>query len=431
MRPFERVEDWAEPEPRPETKTHQARNPGFELEAFIAAHLSVRRGPIPWDDTGRKWELETCPFNPDHTGGSAVVLQSAAGNTSFKCHHQSCSDQKWRHVRELFDGPRPNGGTGTSSEGPRIRSIDDIQSIRNYANQKIDFVVDGLMAAGTVTAITGDSGAGKSSLASFLCRAVSVGGSFAGRTAKKGPALILDRENPLGAVCDRFDRLGLQDSSDFKIWGGWEYEQAAAPNSPIVLEWIARRNPKPVIVVDSFIAFHDGSEDDSADMRKTLQGFRHLANLGATVIVLHHSGKGDSTKDYRGSSDFKAGLDVGYVQTNLSADPSRLDTLRLRTFKARFRVESELIIHWRNGQFEADDRGPALTTNELLRDLLISNAGATVVEFEALAVDKKLGRKQARNFIANGAMAGTIFITKGQRNTKRFTWVGEQGPPIS
>jgi hypothetical protein len=33
--------------------------------------------------------------------------------------------------------------------------------------------------------------------------------------------------------------------------------------------------------------------------------FRNLANLGATVLILHHTGKSDGAKDYRGSLDIK------------------------------------------------------------------------------------------------------------------------------
>jgi hypothetical protein len=35
------------------------------------------------------------------------------------------------------------------------------------------------------------------------------------------PMLVLDRENPLPVVVERFARLGIQDGENFKVWGGW------------------------------------------------------------------------------------------------------------------------------------------------------------------------------------------------------------------
>ena len=66
--PVEEVGSWAS-KPRLSNVTVPIAGVGFNLESFIARHLLVRRGPLPWDNRGRKWELETCPFNPEHTGG--------------------------------------------------------------------------------------------------------------------------------------------------------------------------------------------------------------------------------------------------------------------------------------------------------------------------------------------------------------------------
>ena len=186
-----------------------------------------------------------------------------------------------------------------------------------------------------------------------------------------------------------------------------------------------------MIVVDSFIAFHQGSENDSAEIRKTMQGMRRLADAGATVILIHHSGKGDSTKEYRGSSDFKAGIDVGYVLANLSGDASRLTTLRLKAFKARFTVDVELVLHYRHGCFESDDRGPAKTVPELLQEFLVQKPGITTAEFETLAADKMLGRDKARAFLKKGVQAGTVRIEKGANNARYHTWVGDKVPDQS
>src|SRR5690348_12367506 len=52
------------------------------------------------------------------------------------------------------------------------------------------------------------------------------------------PVLILDRENPISGLRERFDRLGVQDGENFKVWGGWLPEEAPAPNSVLVRSWV-------------------------------------------------------------------------------------------------------------------------------------------------------------------------------------------------
>jgi hypothetical protein len=76
-------------------------------------------------------------------------------------------------------------------DGPVIRSVAELATIRTYASQPIEFVVDDLIAVGTVTAITGESGGGKSTFISALCGAIDRGVPFAGQGRSGGPFLYL------------------------------------------------------------------------------------------------------------------------------------------------------------------------------------------------------------------------------------------------
>src|ERR1017187_3244377 len=75
----------------------------------------------------------------------------------------------------------------TPSGVPKMRSVSDVASIREYAAQKIDFIVEGIIAAGTVTAITGESGAGKTTVVTAICSAVDRGVPFAGLETQRRP----------------------------------------------------------------------------------------------------------------------------------------------------------------------------------------------------------------------------------------------------
>ena len=129
--PLAEVARWASEPPRPVT-TVDRNGAGFNLESFIASHLDVRRGPLPWEGRGRKWELETCPFNPEHTNGCAVVTEGSNGAIGFKCHHDTCSDKHWRDLRDLFEEPRSESKSAASVV-PADDSIPLITTYRSYA----------------------------------------------------------------------------------------------------------------------------------------------------------------------------------------------------------------------------------------------------------------------------------------------------------
>ena len=65
-----------------------------------------------------------------------------------------------------------------------------------------------------------------------------------------------------------------------------------------------------LIAVDTYNLALDGNEDSSDEAKRALRGLRALANLyDAAGLVLHHPGWGD-TKRPRGSSAFRANMDV-------------------------------------------------------------------------------------------------------------------------
>jgi hypothetical protein len=193
-------------------------------------------------------------------------------------------------------------------------------------------------------------------------------------------------------------------------------------DSLIVWTWVEGCAIKPLIVVDSLIAFIGGDENDALVMRAFTHQARRLADLGATVIVIHHDGKAETARDFRGSSDFKASFDQAFHVTNVGSD-SRLDRIRLRCFKSRYGFTGSLIYNYADGAFLRDDRrdAPARSVGDQLTDLLRQHPGIGAKKFEDLAIEKNLGRSQAREFLSNGALDGTIKREKGARNQDRHS----------
>ena len=74
--------------------------PAFDLDSWIAQYCPELGSPQPWNG-GRKWIFPVCPFNEAHTNKSAVLIQEPSGAVAFKCHHNGCSGNDWRALREL------------------------------------------------------------------------------------------------------------------------------------------------------------------------------------------------------------------------------------------------------------------------------------------------------------------------------------------
>src|ERR1017187_9540118 len=156
---------------------------------------------------------------------------------------------------------------------------------------------------------------------------------------------------PISAIVERFGRLGILDERLLRYWGGWRPEEPPQPDDPRVIAWVKSCEPRPLVIVDSMIAFHGGDENDAGETRAFMQRCRTIADLGGTAAVIHHDGKSDTAKDYRGSSDFKAAVDAAFHVSNSGPD-GRLGIIRLRCFKSRFGFAGEILYHYRGGRFE-------------------------------------------------------------------------------
>jgi RecA-family ATPase len=285
-------------------------------------------------------------------------------------------------------------------------------------------MVDGWLADGTVAVVTSEPGCGKTTLALALANAVAHGVPFAGMKTSKRPVLYLDRDNSVGFVADVLRRIKAKDGGPLWIWGGWCAEEAAEPGAGIIQTWVRSCDPKPLIVVDSLVAFHGGDENDSSETRRFMQDSRRLANLGATVLLLHHSGKSETSQDYRGSSDIKASPDACFKLTNIGSS-NRIERLRIKPFKNRFLVEPELMLRYSDGVFTRETGGGSQrkTNVEKLEELLRDNPGVNSDEFEKLAPTRGVSRNYARNWLKGGVQDGSIEFTKGPKNSKLHTWV--------
>jgi hypothetical protein len=210
----------------------------------------------------------------------------------------------------------------------RITRMEDIPDPFACQSEETGWVVHGLIPARGITIIAGEAGAGKTWLALTLARAMTFGEDFLGRQTRKAQVLYLDRENPLSLVRDRLQVL-FGGPSEFRPWGLWCPDEPPVIGDPRLLEF-ARKGP--VLIVDSMIRFHTADENSATEMAPVMASIRELATVGASVVVLHHKPKSE-TSAYRGSSDIVAGADTAFALAK------RDGLLELRTIKNRFASE--------------------------------------------------------------------------------------------
>src|ERR1700674_2829623 len=146
-----------------------------------------------------------------------------------------------------------------------IRSIEDLKPMSAFGGSEVVMVVDGMLAEGRIALVTGEPGDGKTTLVSDIIYRVSRGALFAGRPTSQRPVLVLDKENPRTSLLAMYERLGISEHEEYRVWGDWQPDEPPAPDSPVILDWISRCHRKPLILVDSLIAFGGGDENNAAE----------------------------------------------------------------------------------------------------------------------------------------------------------------------
>jgi hypothetical protein len=124
-------------------------------------------------------------------------------------------------------------------------------------------------------------------------------------------------------------------ASELRPWGLWCQDEPPLIGDPRLREF-ARKGPV-LMIIDSMIRFHTADENSATQIAPVMACLRELATLGASIVVLHHKPKGE-TSSYRGSSDIVAGADAVFSLGR------RNGLLELRTVKNRFAIETTLEI---------------------------------------------------------------------------------------
>jgi hypothetical protein len=189
--------------------------------------------------------------------------------------------------------------------------------------------------------------------------------------------------------------LGIAEAPDLTVWGGWNRSSPPGPQGALIHDFA--RQHKGLIIFDSLIEFHPGSEQSSTETRTYMRYFRALANLGATVVVLHNAGKAETAKLYRGSSDIKAAVDTAYLLRRADADQSnKLGKLVMTCFKGRLMPGQDFGLEFRTkeGFIPCDQVPEVRSVEEIIREILEMHPGRNQSEIVELARAQGCGKGQ-------------------------------------
>ena len=149
-------------------------NGSVDIERWLEEHNLKVSKIKTWND-GTLYELEECPWNPEHKR-TTYIIQFANGGISAKCFHNSCSEQNWFTLRDKLDPEwRKNQMENNNGE----IAFDPLEFFRNpNPNDKdeIAWTITGLIPKGYLTWLVGYPKTGKSWLSLKMACDSSLGG---------------------------------------------------------------------------------------------------------------------------------------------------------------------------------------------------------------------------------------------------------------
>jgi hypothetical protein len=327
--------------------------------------------------------------------------------------------------------------TASVAEPPVARwTIDDLDDPRCIEAPDAVWIIPGLLQENKAHILVADEGAGKTNFTLAMARALTEGRPFLGYEIEKRPVLYIDRENERTTIRNRMAWLGFEIRNPlfkiFSLQSGSPY-QPFGPDHPELIEWIARQTVKPLVVFDSLIRFlPSGNVSNEEEVKAYNQYLMQLRSMDCNTWTLHHTGKGESTKDGRGTKEIEAGCDIKFLLTKSIEVDSKLKQVKLERKRTRdimepgkwlpkvFKVNIE-----DSGAFTLDGHslaGPAGggslhpdKWDETILEIIKFKPGSNGIQIEDAVKFHGIKRDYVRKFLVAWSKSGGIIKEEGVR----------------
>ena len=119
-----------------------------KLDSYLSKHFPQLNDPVDWQNRGRRWVFDVCPWDESHTDRSAYVLQFNDGGIAAGCLHENCEGHSkdkegknvgWDKLQELagekFDG-RITPTAASTTDSPNLTDLGNAKRmVRMWQNE--------------------------------------------------------------------------------------------------------------------------------------------------------------------------------------------------------------------------------------------------------------------------------------------------------
>ena len=260
----------------------------------------------------------------------------------FQCEGYSL-EQTAEEIQVMIDGARIKGFDQTKSKAT-FQDIDQsststeplLKRLSDIKLQPLEFLLEGLIPANSLTAIFGSPGSGKSFIGIDIAMSVSTNSEFHGKTVKSGKTIYIAGEGYNGLVQRGYawlvaNNVGIEDADIFISRTSIDLPEADARDILIneINKVLEPGDQLGLLVVDTVSRnFGPLDENQTADMRRFVAAVDEIKDkLGCTVLLIHHSGHYDKSRA-RGSIALKAALDAEFLvekrDTSIFIKPTKM-----------------------------------------------------------------------------------------------------------
>ncbi len=179
----------------------------------------------------------------------------------------------------------PNPADEGRASGFRLERLGDLLAKPDVPP---DYLVDGLLVRGTVSAVVAKPKVGKSTLARLLCLAVATGKEFLDRSTRQGACIYLAMEERKEEITADFRAMGADGTEAIDIHA----DTAPAGAISALVDLVRNQRPALVVIDPLFRLAHIRDEKAYAEVYAALGPLIDTARETDThILVTHHSGK--------------------------------------------------------------------------------------------------------------------------------------------
>ena len=197
----------------------------------------------------------------------------------------------------------------------------------------IEWVVSGLISAGSVSLVVGEGGSKKTWCCLDMAVSVATGQDWLTRTTTRGAVLVVDEESGNRRLSDRLGKVlrghGAGPATPLTYVSLAQFDLTNL-NDVNTLDAIIRQINAELVIIDALADVMPGKDENSVkDVQPLFLSLRRVAEATqAAIVIIHHSNKGG---DYRGSTAIKGAVDLMLM---VKSEPDSI-AIDIKTIKAR------------------------------------------------------------------------------------------------